>query len=88
MAVKNWGYGICKNVGSDNRQNLRIIARTTKGNFIKKASEHFNNANWIRQRMAETGSIFEIELLSKYPENTLIQYDILTKEVTTILTKP
>jgi len=86
--LKNWGYGTCENVGSDNRRDMRIISRTTKGNFIKKASEHFGTANWIRQRVSETGNEFEINLLNNYPEHTLIKYNSRTKEVSTILTKP
>jgi hypothetical protein len=79
--LTNWGYGICENAGSENRRDYRIVARTTKGNFIKMASEHFCNANYIRQRVAETGNEFEISLLNNYPLHTLLKYDTQSKQI-------
>ena len=52
--------------------NIRYVSYCNKKDIINTVGELINNKNWIRQRIAETGNNFEINLAEKYPEQIVV----------------
>lgn len=84
--IKNYGHTVSWNVGEPNRITVRIICRCSKSEFCRRVANHENGCkHWVSERVCETGNHFELDLLSRHPEGSLITYNEKTKDIIELL---
>lgn len=84
--IKNWGYGETIVRPNENRRDARYVGRMSMASFIRTVLQGKSGAQWVRDRMTDTGNDFELSLIERHP-NKVVLYDNRTKEILEILEK-